>query len=46
MLEKNWQVREKLKFYVECTNNVMTFSRCGRILKADACEMRLYSENM
>ena len=24
----------------------MTFSGCGRILKADACEMRLYSQNM
>ena len=27
-------------------NNVTTFSGCGRILKADACEMRLYSQNM
>ena len=32
--------------YVECANNVTTFSGCGQILKADACEMRLYSQIM
>ena len=26
--------------------NFTTFSGCGRILKADACEMRLYSQSM
>ena len=36
----------KKKIYVECADNVTTFSGFGRILKADACEMRLYSQNM
>ena len=27
-----------LEKYVECANNVTTFSGCGRILKADACD--------
>ena len=30
----------------ECANKVTTFSGCGRILKAGACEMILYSQNM
>ena len=45
LLKKNWQMLEKFK-YVERANNVTTFSGCGQILKADACEMRLYSQNM
>ena len=31
---------------IECENNVTTSSGCGRILKADACEMRFYSQSM
>ena len=41
-VKQNWQVIEKWK-YVECANNVTTFSVCGGILKADACEIHSFT---
>ena len=36
----------KYENYIECTNNMATFNRCDRILKADVCLVKLYLKTM